>query len=78
MPTNASSEEDEAPPDPQYFTPSSPALIRPSNLRCVTTLSGHHSGIRAIAVANTLSGSSVYTRVSRRSRGCLAEQTRIK
>ena len=28
--------------------PASP-LFRPSNLRCVNTLSGHHSGIRAIA-----------------------------
>lgn len=29
--------------------PTSP-LFRPSNLRCVNTLSGHHSGIRAIAI----------------------------
>ena len=28
--------------------PASP-LFRPSNLRCINTLSGHHSGIRAIA-----------------------------
>ena len=32
-----------------YAPPSSP-VVRPHSLRCVTTLSGHHSGIRAIAI----------------------------
>ena len=30
--------------------PGSSPILRPSNLRCVQTLSGHHSGIRAIAI----------------------------
>lgn len=57
----ASSEEDEAPSShPQHFLPTSPSLIRPSNLRCINTLSGHHSGVRAIAVRDGTSAR-VYT-----------------
>ena len=42
-------EEDAAPSGLGERIPTSP-LFRPSNLRCVNTLSGHHSGIRAIAI----------------------------
>jgi WD40 repeat protein len=46
----SSEEEDELPYQRnENLAPSSP-LFRPANLRCVNTLSGHHSGIRAIAI----------------------------
>lgn len=47
------SEEEDEPPHHELamhdqISPS--PLFRPSNMRCVNTLSGHHSGIRAIAI----------------------------